>query len=369
MAVSFQVLATENQARRGRLRTGHGEVETPAFMPVGSLGTVKAMTSEELKAAGTQMVLANAYHLMLRPGAELIAKLGGLHRFMAWDGPILTDSGGFQVYSLARLCRLEDEGVEFRSHLDGARLWLSPEKAMGIQAQLGSDIAMVLDDCPALPSPGSRLAEAVRRTVEWAQRSRAAAAEGQAVFGIVQGGLDRGLRRRCLEELVEIGFDGYALGGFSVGEGREEREALVAELAPALPEDRPRYLMGVGTPEDLVEAVAAGVDLFDCVIPTRNARNGQVFTSEGRLSIKQARYAEEEGPLDPECACPVCRNYSRAYLRHLYLAGEILASRLNTWHNIFFYQQLMRTMRERIAAGAFARFRREFLSRRKENET
>jgi len=368
MALDFQVVATEDQARRGRVRTIHGEAETPCFMPVGSWGTVKGMTPEELRATGTQVVLANTYHLMLRPGSELIARLGGLHRFMAWDGPILTDSGGFQVYSLARLCRLEDEGVEFRSHLDGALLKLSPERAMAIQAELGSDIAMVLDDCPPLPSPASRLSEAVRRTVGWARRSRRAAAEGQAVFGIVQGGLDRELRRQCLEELVTISFDGYALGGLSVGESKEDRDALVAELAPELPGERPRYLMGVGTPEDLVESVAAGLDLFDCVIPTRNARNGQLFTSVGKLSIKNARYAEDPGPLDPACDCPVCRNYSRAYLRHLYLAGEILAPRLHTWHNLHYYQRLMRTMREAIEQGTFPQFRREFLSRPKENE-
>ena len=239
---------------------------------------------------------------------------------------------------------------------------------MAIQAELGSDIAMVLDDCPPLPSPASRLSEAVRRTVGWAKRSRAAAAEGQAVFGIVQGGLDRELRRQCLEELAAMSFDGYALGGLSVGESREDRDALVAELAPKLPAERPRYLMGVGTPEDLVESVAAGLDLFDCVIPTRNARNGQLFTSTGKLSIKNARYAEDSGPLDPACDCPVCRNYSRAYLRHLYLAGELLAPRLHTWHNLHYYQRLMRTMREAIEQGTFPQFRREFLSRPKENE-
>jgi len=368
MAFNFEIEATEGKARAGRMRTAHGEAETPCFMPVGSLGTVKGMAPEELRAMGTQAVLANTYHLMLRPGSELIAKLGGLHRFMAWDGPILTDSGGFQVYSLARLCRLEDEGVEFRSHWDGSLHRLSPERAMKIQSQLGSDIAMALDDCPALPSPRSRLIEAVRRTVAWARRSRAAAGAEQAVFGIGQGGLELDLRRECLEQLMAIGFDGYALGGLSVGESKAEREELVDGLAVGLPADRPRYLMGVGTPEDLVEAVASGLDMFDCVIPTRNARNGQIFSSRGKIAIKNARYAQEPGPLDPECECPVCQKFSRAYLRHLYVAGELLAPRLLTWHNLHFFQRLMRRMRQAVRQGTFAQFRREFLSRLKETE-
>jgi len=368
MALGFEIVAAEGNARTGRILTAAGEVLTPCFMPVGSAGSVKGMTPWELQAMGTQMVLANTYHLMLRPGAEVVAKLGGLHRFMAWEGPILTDSGGFQVYSLARLCRLEDEGVEFRSHLDGSLHQLSPERAMELQRQLGSDIAMVLDDCPPLPSLRSRLLEAVRRSVAWARRSRAAAGSGPAVFGIVQGGLELELRQQCLEELVVIGFDGYALGGLSVGESKAERDGLVAELAPLLPRERPRYLMGVGTPEDLVDAVAAGMDLFDCVIPTRNARNGQLFTSQGKLSIKHARYAEDESPLDPECDCPVCRNFSRAYLRHLYVAGELLAPRLHTWHNLHFYQTLMQRTRRALLEGTWAKFRREFLSRTKETE-
>jgi len=375
MALGFEIVAAEGNARTGRILTAAGEVLTPCFMPVGSAGSVKGMTPWELRDMGTQMVLANTYHLMLRPGAEVVAKLGGLHRFMAWEGPILTDSGGFQVYSLARLCRLEDEGVEFRSHLDGSLHQLSPERAMELQRQLGSDIAMVLDDCPPLPSPRSRLLEAVQRSVAWAKRSRAAAhsrvgapAPQPAVFGIVQGGLELDLRRQCLEELVGIGFDGYALGGLSVGESKAERDGLVAELAPLLPRERPRYLMGVGMPEDLVDAVAAGMDLFDCVIPTRNARNGQLFTSQGKLSIKHARYAEDESPLDPECDCPVCRNFSRAYLRHLYVAGELLAPRLHTWHNLHFYQRLMQRTRQALGQGRFAEFRREFCSRIKEKE-
>jgi len=368
MAFSFSVLAEDGAARAGKMVTARGEIETPCFMPVGSAGSVKAMTPEELRTVGAQVVLANTYHLMLRPGAETIEKLGGLHRFMGWNGPILTDSGGFQVYSLARLCRLEEEGVEFRSHLDGSLHRLSPERAMELQGRLGSDMAMVLDDCPPLPSPPSRFLEAVTRSVAWARRSRAAARPEQAVFGIVQGGLDRSLRKRCLEELMQIGFDGYALGGLSVGESPGERDELTAALAPAMPADRPRYLMGVGTPEDLVNSAAAGVDLFDCVIPTRNARNGQLFTSRGKVAIKHARYAEDGGPLDPACDCYVCRTYSRAYLRHLYTAGEILASRLNTWHNLHYYQGLMRGMREAVRAGRMQSFRREFLSRPKETD-
>jgi queuine tRNA-ribosyltransferase len=368
MAPGFEIAAAEGNARAGKIPTAAGAVLTPCFMPVGSAGSVKGITPDELRAMGTKMVLANTYHLMLRPGAEVVAKLGGLHRFMAWSGPILTDSGGFQVYSLARLCRLEDEGVEFRSHLDGSLHKLSPERAMELQRQLGSDIAMVLDDCPPLPSPRSRLLEAVKRSVAWAKRSRAVSSTAPAVFGIVQGGLELDLRRQCLEELVGIGFDGYALGGLSVGESKTERDGLVAELAPLLPRERPRYLMGVGTPEDLVDSVDAGMDLFDCVIPTRNARNGQLFTSQGKLSIKHARYADDEGPLDPECDCPVCRNFSRAYLRHLYVAGELLAPRLHTWHNLHFYQTLMQRMRRAIGEGTWEKFRREFLSREKEIE-
>ena len=360
MAFGFEIAAAQGNARAGKILTAAGEVLTPCFMPVGSAGSVKGMTPEELRDLGTQMVLANTYHLMLRPGAELVAKLGGLHRFMGWNGPILTDSGGFQVYSLARLCRLEDEGVEFRSHLDGSLHRLTPERAMEIQGQLGSDIAMVLDDCPPLPSPRSRLEEAVRRSVTWARRSRAAEGAGPAVFGIVQGGLELDLRRQCLEELVAIGFDGYALGGLSVGESKAERDGLVGELAPALPQKRPRYLMGVGTPEDLVDAVAAGMDLFDCVIPTRNARNGQLFTSEGRLNIKNARYADDSGPPDPRCACYTCRHFSRAYLRHLFVAGEITAATLNTLHNLTFYLDTMKRIREAISFSSLDELKKDY---------
>jgi queuine tRNA-ribosyltransferase len=365
---SFQVMANSGAARAGRLVTPHGSVDTPAFMAVGTQATVKSLTREDLIAAGTRMVLANTYHLFLRPGVEAIAELGGLHRFMNWHGPILTDSGGFQVYSLADLRQVKDDGVLFRSHIDGAEHFFTPELVIAAQEKLGSDVAMVLDECPKLPSPRDVMERAVFRTVLWAERSRAAERRAdQAVFAIVQGGTDRELREHCARRLAALDFPGYAVGGLSVGEGREERMAAISYTLPFLPEGKPRYLMGVGAPEDLVEAVARGVDLFDCVMPTRNARNGMLFTSRGKLTIKNARYSRDPLPLDPECDCYTCRHYSRAYLRHLYLAKEILSSHLNTIHNLRYINTLMLKMRESILGHSFSRFGEEFFARGQES--
>ena len=363
-AFSFGILSVDpgSAARRGRITTPHGTIETPTFMPVGTAGTVKGMTPEDLESLGFEIVLGNTYHLALRPGEEVVRRLGGLHRFMGWERAILTDSGGFQVLSLADLRTITDEGVGFRSHLDGSLLSMTPERSMQIQASLGSDIVMAFDDCPALPSPRLRILEAVRRTSLWARRSREALlGPGQALFGIVQGGDDPGLREQSVEEITALGFDGYAIGGVSVGESADLSREVVALTAPRLPPDRPRYLMGMGTPADLVEMVALGCDLFDCVLPTRNARNGTLFTSAGRLSIKRSEFAADPRPVDGECSCPVCRRFSRAYLRHLYVAGEILSMRLNTLHNLHQYADLMRRARAAIEAGRYA----EFLSERR----
>jgi queuine tRNA-ribosyltransferase len=372
---TFTVRATDGDARVGELRTPHGVVQTPAFMPVGTQGAVKAMRHRDLDELGAEIVLANTYHLFLRPGDGMIARRGGLHRFIGWDKPILTDSGGFQVFSLASRRVIREEGADFQSHLDGARHLLTPERATDIQAQLGSDIAMVLDECLAYPAEHQAAAESMQRSVRWAGRSRERLLElrggggggvvvtnmGQAQFGIVQGGLFQDLRNESVEATVAVGFEGYAIGGLSVGEPIDDMYAVTAETARRLPANRPRYLMGVGTPQDLVECVARGVDMFDCVLPTRNARNGQLFTSEGRLNIKNARYAEDEGPLDPDCGCYTCRHHSRAYLRHLYLAGEMTAGALNTLHNLSFYLDTMRRIRDAIAFRTFERFRQEFL--------
>jgi queuine tRNA-ribosyltransferase len=371
--LSFSFLSThrDGHARRGVLTTPHGTVETPVFMPVGTQGSVKAMTVRDLEDVGADIILGNTYHLSLRPGAEVIARLGGLHRFTSWSRPILTDSGGYQVFSLAARRRVGEEGVAFRSHLDGASCELSPESAVDIQAQLGSDIAMVLDECPALPATESALADSVALTARWATRCRArftalqlgevrdvrVTNPGQAQFGIVQGGISADLRRRSAEATVQVGFEGYAIGGLSVGEVIEDLYRTVELTTPLLPEDRPRYLMGVGTPLDLVECVARGVDMFDCVMPTRNARNGQLFTSEGILNVKNARFAEDDQPADPACKCYTCRNFSRAYLRHLFLSGEIVGSTLNTLHNLYFYLDTMRGIRDAIAFGTFEKFR------------
>jgi queuine tRNA-ribosyltransferase len=338
--------------------TPHGSVDTPAFMPVGTAAAVKAMTPEEVAGLGYALILGNTYHLALRPGEEVIRRLGGLHRFMGWEGAILTDSGGFQVLSLADLRTIDDERVVFRSHLDGSLLEMTPERSMAIQDALGGDIVMAFDDCPPLPAESARLEAAVRRTGRWARRCRDAfGRDGRALFGIVQGGDDPGLRARSAEEIVGLGFEGHAIGGVSVGESAEQSRGIVEATAPLLPEDRPRYLMGMGTPADLVEMMALGCDLFDCVLPTRNARNGTLFTTTGKVQIKRREYLDDARPIDPDCGCPVCRRHSRAYLRHLYLAGEILAMRLNTLHNLHLYATLMAEARAAIEAGRYAEFR------------
>ncbi len=360
MTWAFEVVAQEQRARLGRLNTAHGQVATPAFMPVGTAGTVKAVTPEELRESGTEILLGNTYHLYLRPGHEIVRDLGGLHRFMNWPGPILTDSGGYQILSLDGLCRVEEQGVRFRSHLDGSAHMLTPEKAMEIQHALGSDVAMVLDICPALPTQREQLEQAVERTTRWARRCREAFDGPGVLFGIIQGGLHRDLRERSARELLELDFPGHAIGGVHVGETPQAAAETVRFSAELLPADRPRYLMGVGRPQDLVESVAAGVDLFDCVLPTRNARNGTLFTSNGRVRIKRQEYRNDPRPLDDECPCETCRGYSRAYLRHLFTSGEILGLRLNTIHNLTHYLRLMERMREAIAAGLFGEFQREF---------
>jgi queuine tRNA-ribosyltransferase len=364
----FEVLATDGAARRGRLATPHGVVDTPVFMPVGTQATVKALTPDDLEAAGARIVLGNTYHLFLRPGHDVIRELGGLHRFMGWQGTILTDSGGFQVWSLAKLRRITDDGVEFRAPLDGATRFLSPELVIDIQRALGADIAMVLDECLAYPATREATERSLALTRRWAERCRAAhaargGADGQALFGIVQGGTDEELRLRAAAETVALGFDGYAIGGMAVGEPKAAMYALTQLVTRALPADRPRYLMGVGKPEDLVECVARGVDMFDCVLPTRNARNGQAFTHAGPVTIKQAQWTRDAGPLDAACGCYTCRRFSRAYLRHLFLAEELLAYRLLTLHNVSFYLELMARMREAIAAGRFDAFRSRFYTR------
>jgi queuine tRNA-ribosyltransferase len=361
--IKFELLATDATcaARRGRLHTRRGVIETPMFMPVGTQGTVKGMLPEQLREIGAQIILGNTYHLFLRPGHELIRSLGGLHRFMQWDGPILTDSGGFQVFSLGALRKIDEDGVRFQSHLDGSAQVLTPESSIAIQEALGADIMMVFDECIPYPADRAYIAASTARSSRWAARSKAARRDpGAALFGIVQGGMEQDLRRRSAEQLLEVGFDGYALGGLSVGEEAALMYQVMEWSLPLLPTTQARYVMGVGTPENLVEAVARGADLFDCVMPTRNARNGVLFTSFGKVAIKQARYREDSGPIDPLCDCMVCRRYSRAYLRHLYQSNEILSSVLNTWHNLYYYLQLMRRIRDSLEAGSFAAFRADF---------
>lgn len=357
-------------ARLGCLRIGELCVPTPAFMPVGTRAAVKTLAAEELEAIGARLILANTYHLLLRPGPERVAQLGGLHRFMSWRGGILTDSGGFQVFSLAAFRRIRDGGIEFRSHLDGTRHVLTPESVLEIQAQLGSDIRMVLDVCTPYPAEPEQAREEMEQTLAWAERSRAwwerrpgAARDGAALFGIVQGGMHPELREACARRLVALGFDGYALGGFSVGEPAPERPAALSAALRVLPEDRPRYLMGVGTPLEILDAIDRGVDLFDCVLPTRNARKGTVFTWQGRVVIKNRLYAEDDRAIDPSCGCAACRRYSRAYVRHLFQVGEQLAGRLATIHSLAFYQQLMGRARETIAAGTWQGFLAEMRAR------
>jgi queuine tRNA-ribosyltransferase len=342
-------------------------IETPVFMPVGTYGTVKAMAPEELQGMGARVILSNTYHLYLRPGVETIQALGGLHRFMHWDGPILTDSGGFQIFSLAPFRTLTEAGVTFRSHLDGSSHFLTPETVVGLQEALGVDIMICLDECPGYPAPEAEVVKAAALTRKWAARSRAARTRpGPALFPVVQGGMMPELRREQAQAMRELNFDGYAIGGLSVGEPKELMYAMVAATTPELPVDKPRYLMGVGTPEDLVEAVARGVDMFDCVLPTRNARNGMAFTAAGKVVIKNAIHAHDAAPLDATCGCYTCRHYSRGYLRHLYLAREILAYRLLTWHNLYYYLHLMVSLRQAVAEGRFAAFRRDFWRNRDE---
>lgn len=353
----FQRLSSSSGARRGRLLTSHGEVATPAFMPVATAASVKSLTPREVEELGASIILSNTYHLMLRPGAEQVAALGGLHRFMSWEKPVLTDSGGFQVASLSALRRVSDEGVTFRSHLDGSLHSLTPERAVEIQEKLGADVAMVLDECVLYPSDRTDSRNAAHRSLQWAARcKRARSRPNQALFGIVQGGAFEDLRRENARALSELDFDGYGVGGLSMGEPKEVMRSMTAASTAELPEDRPRYLMGVGTPLDILESVALGVDMFDCVLPTRNARNGTLFTSAGKLSIKNARFAGDEGPLDPECGCYTCAHFSRAYLRHLFVAREMTAATLNTIHNLFFYVDLMKRIRVAIEEDRFASF-------------
>ncbi len=353
--MTFELLAIDpSGARRGRLHTAHGTVETPAFMPCASAGAVKALSPREVREAGLELILCNTYHLYLRPGDEAIQELGGLHSFVGWDGPILTDSGGFQVFSMAPLRKVTEDGVLFQSHLDGSQHFLSPEKAIAIQHALGADIIMPLDECPPYPISHDEARHAMERTLRWVERSRDVHKRtDQDLFGIVQGGVFPDLRERGARELVRLDFDGYAVGGLSVGESKAEMEDGLRATLPFLPSDRPRYLMGVGTPEDLLCAIALGVDLFDCVMPTRHGRTGNLFTRTGRINIKGAKYARDPSPVDPSCTCDACRRYSRAYLRHLFVAGEIFGLRLNTLHNLHFYGRLMQDARRAIDGGCY----------------
>ena len=358
----FEVEAASEEGRLGLLKTAHGVVHTPAFMPVGTAATVKAMTPEMVRATGAEILLANTYHLMLRPGAERIAGLGGLHRFMNWNGPILTDSGGFQVWSLANLREIHEEGVVFRSHLDGARIELTPERAIEIQHLLDADITMALDECTAWPATKEDAAKSMQLSMRWAERSKTAfkEREGYGIFGIVQGSIFPDLRIESAERLGEIGFDGYAIGGLSVGEAREKTTLMLHATVPHLPKEKPRYLMGVGMPEDLVDAVLGGIDLFDCVLPTRSGRTGQAFTREGRLNLRNARHADDPAPLDKACRCTACTGYSRAYLHHLTKSGEILSAILLTTHNIHYYQDIMTDLRDAIRGNTLAAFATAF---------
>ena len=355
--LEFNVMKTDGNARACVLETGRGAVHTPAFMPVGTIGTVKAVSPDELKEMGAEIILSNTYHLYLRPGHAIIKELGGIHKFMNWDRPVLTDSGGFQIFSMSALRKVGQEGVHFKSHLDGSMHFIGPDEAMDIQSALGSDVAMVLDDCTPYPATYEYAMDSLFRTIEWAVRCKGLQKEDQALFGIVQGSLYADLRRKSIEELVDIGFDGYAVGGLSVGEPKEEMHRMIRFTAPLLPTDRPRYLMGIGDLGDVLKAVEAGFDMFDCVMPTRNARNGTLFTSRGRVSIKREEFKADRGPLDPECGCYTCRNYSLGYLRHLFLSKEILSMRLNTIHNLYFYLKFFRDMRVSVTSNRFADFK------------
>ena len=370
MPFSVQSSDSSTLGRSGHLHTTHGRIDTPAFMPVGSLGSVKGMDPDEIQACGFHVILGNAYHLYLRPGHTLIAEQGGLHEFMKWPGAILTDSGGFQMVSLSDLCEVTDEGVSFKSHLDGTRHLLTPEHCIEIQKALGSDIMMVLDHCPTFPCLEDEAEKAVDRTTQWAERCLSVAREKhQFLFGIVQGGVYTELRQEAAKRLIKLGFDGYALGGLSLGEDKSTMFKMIEAVGSVLPSDRPRYLMGVGLPEDILEGVCRGVDMFDCVIPTRHGRTGWLFTSSGRVIIKNARYARDESPIDSQCACPVCRKYSRAYLRHLFQSNEMLGVRLNTLHNLWYYGNFMAEIREAIRNNCLKEFRANFYRMRKSSES
>ncbi|NNE79688.1 MAG: tRNA guanosine(34) transglycosylase Tgt [Silicimonas sp.] len=367
---SFSLNATDGAARSGVIQTPRGDIRTPAFMPVGTAATVKAMLPESVAATGADILLGNTYHLMLRPGAERVARLGGLHRFMNWSRPILTDSGGFQVMSLAGLRKLTEEGVRFSSHIDGSKHLLSPETSIEIQRLLGSDIVMCFDECPALPADEKKVAESMRLSMRWAERSREAFGDrpGHALFGIQQGGVTPDLRAESAEALQSIGFDGYAVGGLAVGEGQDAMFGVLDYAPEMLPQDKPRYLMGVGKPDDIVGAVKRGIDMMDCVLPSRSGRTGQAFTRRGVVNIKNARHADDPRPLDESCTCPACSGYSRAYLHHVFRAGEMISGMLLTWHNLHYYQELMAEMRGAIAAGDFATFETGFHAARKNGD-
>lgn len=367
---SYQIDATDGRARTGKIATPRGEIRTPAFMPVGTAATVKAMMPESVRETGADILLGNTYHLMLRPTAERIDRLGGLHKFMNWDRPILTDSGGFQVMSLASLRKLTERGVTFKSHIDGSKHEITPERSMEIQKLLGSDIVMCFDECPALPADRDRIASSMELSMRWAKRSREAFGDrpGHALFGIQQGGLEQDLRQQSAEALREIGFDGYAVGGLAVGEGQQAMFDCLDYAPEQLPHDKPRYLMGVGKPDDIVGAVARGIDMMDCVLPSRSGRTGQVFTRKGVLNIKNARHADDPRPLDEDCGCPACQNYSRAYLHHVFRSQEMISSMLLTWHNLRYYQDLMAGMRDAIGAGTFAAWQSDFHATRAQGD-
>jgi queuine tRNA-ribosyltransferase len=359
---SFKLKAVDNKARRGEVQTAHGVIQTPAFMPVGTAATVKAMTIDDVKESGAEIILGNTYHLMIRPGEDLIDKLGGLHKFMNWQGPILTDSGGFQVMSLSQIRKVTDEGVEFASHLDGSKYFVTPEKSIQIQHKLDSDITMIFDECVKFPATYDEAKKAMERSIAWAQRSKDAFVKrvGYGIFGIVQGSTFEDLRKISAEKLIEIGFDGYAIGGLAVGEGQEEMFRVLEYIPQCLPQEAPRYLMGVGKPSDIVGAVLRGVDMFDCVIPTRSGRTGQAFVRDGVINIRNAKYRDDEKPLDEKCGCYACKNHSRAYLHHLTKSGEMLGAMLLSRHNIFYYQDLMRDIRKNIEEGTFSEFAANF---------
>jgi queuine tRNA-ribosyltransferase len=363
--MDFEVLANDGIARRGQLRFPRGTIETPAFMPVGTYGSVKSMTPEEVKATGAEIVLGNTFHLMLRPGTEIISLHGDLHDFMQWHGPILTDSGGFQVFSLGELRKITEQGVNFRSPIDGSKVFLGPEESMAVQRELGSDIVMIFDECTPYPADEDTAEKSMKLSLRWAKRSKEAHGNNpSALFGIVQGGMHEHLRDISLQGLTEIGFDGYAIGGLSVGEPKEDMLRILEHLSTRMPTDKPRYLMGVGRPEDLVEAVARGIDMFDCVMPTRNARNGHLFVHHGVVKLRNSRYKKDTGPLDPLCDCYTCQNYSLSYLHHLDRTGEMLGPRLNTIHNLHYYQTLMAGLRDAISSGTLAEFSRNFYALR-----